>query len=251
MAGLNQYLIASHVSIFNFKEKRKSPIASLRHSFAPIGSIDDGATDWENSVALIRELKKLGFKKLITTPHIKYDTYRNDAGGIQATLQELKKKLAHHKIDIEIDAAAEYYLDEVLYDQLIAKERLLTFGKNYLLVETNFLSEPYQLKDFIFHAATQGYQFVLAHPERYAYMNMSKAEDLKNRGVLFQLNSISLCEYYSKSIQKLAHQLIDKGWVNFLGSDCHNLHQAGALGVSMNLKYYHKALDLPLLNNTL
>ncbi len=216
-----------------------------------LAGIDDGAPNWENSLELIHALTKLGFKKIITTPHIKHDTYRNDAQGILSKLQELRKILDEHKIDIEIEAAAEYYLDEVIYDQLIAKGPFLTFGKNYLLIETNFLSEPYQLKDFIFHAATQGYQVVLAHPERYAYMNMSKAEDLKNRGVLFQLNSISLCEYYSKSIQKLAHQLIDKGWINFLGSDCHNLQQAEALGVSMDLKYYHKALALPLLNNAL
>lgn len=240
--------------MFSFLTSRKpeklTPLHCDIHSHL-LASIDDGATDWKNSLDLIRELKKLGFTKLITTPHIKYDTFRNDAQGILTKLQELKKQLDQNKIDIEIEAAAEYYLDEVAYNQLIAKERFLTFGKSYLLVETNFLSEPYQLKDFIFHAATQGYQVVLAHPERYAFMNMSKAEDLKNRGVLFQLNSISLCEYYSKSIQKLAHQLIDKGWINFLGSDCHNLQQAEALGISMNLKYYHKALALPLLNNTL
>jgi tyrosine-protein phosphatase YwqE len=120
-----------------------------------------------------------------------------------------------------------------------------------LLFETNFLSEPYFLKDFIFQASTQGYQLVLAHPERYGYMTLSKAEDLKNRGVLFQLNSLSLGNYYSKPIQKMAQQLIDKSWINFLGSDCHTVLQASELEKTMKQKYYRKALELPLLNHTL
>jgi protein-tyrosine phosphatase len=242
--------------MFSFLTKNRSnskETSSLHcdiHSHLLAG-IDDGAYDWENALSIIEDLKQLGFKKLVTTPHVKYDTYRNDSAGILSKLQELKGILLQRQIGIEIDAAAEYYLDEIVYSQLLRKEHFLTFGKRYLLFETNFLSEPYQLKDFIFQATTQGYQLVLAHPERYAYMTMGKAEDLKNRGVLFQLNSLSLCEYYSKPIRKLAHQLIDKGWVNFLGSDCHNLQQSKALGLSMSQKYYSKALALPLLNNTL
>ncbi|MCE2996654.1 MAG: tyrosine-protein phosphatase [Cyclobacteriaceae bacterium] len=216
-----------------------------------LAGIDDGAKDWEDSITLIIELKKCGFSKLITTPHIMNDVYRNTPEIIHAKLQELNKHLAAKQIEIEIEAAAEYYLDETLFKQVQADTKLLTFGKRYLLFETNFYSEPYFLKDFIFHATTQGYQLILAHPERYGYMTLSKAEDLKNRGVLLQLNSLSLSTFYSTPIQKMAQQLIDKGWVDFLGSDCHNLLQATELAKTMKQKYYRKALELPLLNNTL
>ena len=179
------------------------------------------------------------------------DVYRNTPEIIQAKLLELKTQLANEQIEIEIEAAAEYYLDETLYKQVQANTPLLTFGKKYLLFETNFYSEPYFLKDFIFHATTQGYQLILAHPERYGYMTLSKAEDLKNRGVLLQLNSLSLGTYYSTPIQKMAQQLVDKGWIDFLGSDCHNLLQATELAKTMKEKYYRKAMELPLLNHTL
>ncbi len=246
-------LLLSNAMFSIFKRHSAEPLPTLHcdiHSHLLAG-IDDGAKDWDDALAIILELKKSGITKLITTPHIMNDVYRNTPEIILGKLQELKALLAEKKIDIEIEAAAEYYLDEQLYQQVLDKQRLLTFGKKYLLFETNFLSEPYFLKDFIFHASTQGYQLVLAHPERYGYMTLSKAEDLKNRGVLLQLNTISLNAFYSKPIQKMAQQLIDKSWIDFLGSDCHTMIQATEFGKSMKQKYYRKALELPLLNRTL
>src|SRR5690606_8579722 len=127
-----------------------------------------------------------------------------------------------------IEAAAEYYLDEVLMKRLQEDDPLLTFGNQYLLFETNFMTEPLTLKEFIFLATTKGYRPVLAHPERYMYLQskFEKAEDLIDRGVMFQLNLASLSGYYSKPAQTTAQKLIDKGFVHFIGSDCHNLQHA-------------------------
>ncbi len=237
--------------MFSFFKKNTAPTTSpFRcdiHSHLLAG-IDDGAKDWDDSIAIIRDLQKCGFSKAITTPHIMNDVYRNTPEIIADKLQELKAQLASHQIDMEVEAAAEYYLDEVVYSQILEKKPLLTFGNHYLLFETNFYSEPYFLKDFIFQASTQGYHLVLAHPERYNYMTLAKAEDLKNRGVLLQLNTLSLNAFYSRPIQKMAQQLIDKGWINLLGSDCHSQTQAQELALAMKQKYYRKALELPLLN---
>jgi protein-tyrosine phosphatase len=216
-----------------------------------LAGIDDGVKNWEEAERIIISFLEMGFQQIITTPHIMSDTYRNDPSGIAMKLMELKQLLSEKNINIEVQAAAEYYLDETIYSKVINKEVLLTFGQRYLLFETNFLSEPFQLKDFIFQASTQGYRLVLAHPERYGYMTMSKAEDLRNRGVLFQLNTLSITGFYTRSIQKLAYQFIDKGWVDFLGSDCHNQLQADALRKATNNRYVQKAFSLPLLNNTL
>jgi tyrosine-protein phosphatase YwqE len=109
------------------------------------------------------------------------------------------------------------------------------------------------LKEFIFLASTKGYKLVLAHPERYLFIqsNFSKAEDLLNRGVLFQLNISSISGYYSKAAQVVAQRLIDNGWIHLLGSDCHNLQHIQLLEETRNSKYFQKAISLPLLNNTL
>jgi protein-tyrosine phosphatase len=236
-----------------FSKKTKSKAVSLLtdiHSHLLPG-LDDGVKDFDEALLLIKRLRDAGYKKLVTTPHIMSDTYRNDPVMIQNKLKELILFLAENKIDIKIEAAAEYYLDTWLINEVTESRRLLTFGDNYLLFEMNYMTEPYQLKDFIFKVITQGYKPVLAHPERYQFMTLEKAEDLHHRGVLLQVNILSFIDHYSKPVRMFANQLVERGWVNFLGSDCHSLRHAKLLEVALKNKYFKKALALPLLNNQL
>ncbi len=233
--------------------KVTSPIGVDIHSHLLPG-LDDGSKTFDESRDIIRRFEDLGYHKLITTPHIMNDYYRNTPDGIQQKKSELIDFLKDNNSPIQLEAAAEYYLDESLIQAVQNNESLLTFGSsNYLLFETNFLTEPYQLKDFIFKITTQRYKPVLAHPERYEYLNNSfeKLEDLRNRGVSFQLNILSLIGFYSKPIQKMAERMIDKGWVDFLGSDCHNVQYSLLLQKAHETRYFKKALDLPLLNRSL
>lgn len=216
-------------------------------------SLDDGVKTFEESEEIIMRLKELGYKKIITTPHVISDAYRNTAEGILEKLSELKSHLKNKGIEIEIEAAAEYYLDEHLMKLLENDEKILTFGQKYLLFETNFLTEPLNLKEFIFLATTKGYKVILAHPERYLYLqnNPSKIDDLIDRSVLFQVNISSITGYYSKQVQQLANKLIDKKWVHFLGSDCHHIGHVKLLEDARKYRHYKQALSLPLLNNSL
>ena len=239
-------------SFFKAKEAEVPPLKTDIHSHL-LPQLDDGVKSLEESAQLVRQFMSLGYTKLVTTPHVMNDFYRNDPGTIAGGLESLKQFLAKENINVSIEAAAEYYLDESLMERVNKNERLLTFGANYLLFETNFLTEPFQLKEFIFSATTQGYKPVMAHPERYQYLvnDFGKAGDLKDRGVLFQVNIPSIIGAYSRPIQKLAIQLIRKGWVDFIGSDCHNQTQMAILKEAFKNKYFKKALALPLLNRTL
>ena len=240
-------------SIFKSPRKASAPLAVDIHSHL-LPALDDGVKTAEESWDIIRRFEDLGYRKLITTPHIMNDYYRNTPTGILEKKTELLQFLQEKNCVIQLEAAAEYYLDEALLHAVDNKDSLLTFGPNrYLLFETNFLTEPYQLKDFIFKITTQRYKPVLAHPERYEYLNKNfdKLEDLRNRGVLFQLNLLSLIGFYNPSIQKMAEKMIEKGWVDFIGSDCHNVQYAMLIEKAQRTKYFKKALELPLLNHTL
>lgn len=242
--------------MFSFFKKSKpvnySPLIADMHSHL-LPQLDDGVKTLEESSSLIQQLVELGYQKIITTPHVMNDYYKNEPETIKEKLNLVNQYLGTENINIQIEAAAEYYLDEALIERISSGEKLLTFGKNYLLFETNFLTEPFQLKEFIFSVTTLGYKPVLAHPERYQYIvnNFEKAEDLKDRGVLFQVNIPSIIGAYSKPIQKLTLQLIDRGWVDFLGSDCHNQMQMDILKEAFGNRYVKKALELPLLNRSL
>lgn len=193
--------------------------------------IDDGAPDITTSLELIRGLEKLGYKKLITTPHILWEIYPNTTEIITLGLGTLKSAMANEGITIDIHAAAEYFIDEYFEENLKKKIPLLTISGNMVLVEFSMITAPMDLQQVLFEMQIQNYQPVIAHPERYIYLAQSKYffDELKEAGCLFQLNLLSLTGYYGKSVQELADYLLKKDFYNLAGTDLHNARHLAAL----------------------
>ncbi len=215
--------------------------------------IDDGAYDLDESIRMIRSFAEMGKKKLITTPHIMGDFFKNTPAIILPKLDEVRAAIKEQNIDIELEAAAEYYLDESLFKKLEQEEELLTFGDKYLLFETSYMNETPQLNSLVFELKSRGYKPVLAHPERYVYLfnDFKKVEAIYDKGIYFQVNINSLVNYYSKQSRELAEKLIDRQMVHFVGSDCHAPKHIEAMTRALKSPYYKKLLELPILNNTL
>lgn len=220
--------------------------------------LDDGAETVAHSLDLLRELRALGFRKLVMTPHVMGDFYKNTPAGIRAALATLRAAAAEAGLgDVALECAAEYYLDEWLGRKLADGTELLTFGgdQRYLLLETSYLNEALNLQATIFELRAAGYQPVLAHPERYVYFygRFAELEKLRREsGVLLQLNLNSLAGYYSPAARHVAEKLIDAGLVDFVGTDTHHLRHTAALGTkTVKSAYFHKLLALPLLNSSL
>jgi len=220
--------------------------------------LDDGAETLAHSLDLLRELRTLGFRKLVMTPHVMGDFYKNTPAGIRAALAALQLAAVEAGLgDVELACAAEYYLDEWLGHKLATGIELLSFGgeNRFLLLETSYLNEPFNLQATIFELKAAGYRPVLAHPERYVYLYGRFAELEKMRqeyGVLLQLNLNSLAGYYSPAARKVAEKLVDGGLVDFVGTDTHHLrHTTMLASKTQHLPYFRKLLALPLLNSTL
>ncbi len=219
-----------------------------------IPGIDDGVQSIDESLQLIRGLCDLGYKKIITTPHIMWGTYSNTPENIIGGLDKLKTAVKSAGIQVELEAACEYYFDEHFF-RLITEENLLQFGNRHVLFELPVMFKPPQLEEIIFELTTRNYIPVLAHPERYVYMHtkgLNAYEKLKNQGVLLQLNMLSPIGYYSKPIQKVSHELIKYGWIDFVGTDMHNERHLHNLRVVFDDKHLIELLNQPqLLNNKL
>ena len=237
---------------FKSKQPNSISIHTDIHSHLLPG-IDDGVKTIDESVEVIRHLSSIGFTKLITTPHIMSDYYKNTPEIIRHKLKVVQNAVLEANIPVSIEAAAEYYLDEYFYDLVLKGKELLTFGDNYVLFETSFTVEPLILKEVIFHLNSAGYKPVYAHPERYFYLQENKQllTELIDQGLLFQLNVLSLTGYYSKQVQKMAQELIKKNAISFIGSDCHNMLQASFLKEAYSSKLAHAINTTQILNHTL
>lgn len=185
--------------------------------------IDDGVQTLKESIEVIKVFKSLGYTKLITTPHIISDSYPNTKSIIDRKLLQVKKALKKENIDIEIEAAAEHYIDmNFLKD--IEEDKLVPFCDKYILFETSYISKPMILEQAIFDIQSKGYTPVLANTERYQYMydDVESYIKLKELGVLFQMNIKSL-RNPSSIVYKKAHKLMNLGLIDFIGSDAHRM----------------------------
>ncbi len=218
-----------------------------------IPGIDDGVTTIEEAVEIVKQLHKLGYYKLITTPHIMSDFYKNTPEIINSGLKLLQNEIRKQNISVTIEAAAEYYLDYE-FEKKLEKENLMTFGKKYILIEISFFNPLDSLHEIIFNLETAGYKPILAHPERYTYWlyDFNKYIELKDRGVLFQINVNSLIGEYSLQAKKIAEKLIENNMVEFLGTDVHFMMHVELMNKLLSNKHLAKLVySGNLLNNTL
>ena len=206
-----------------------------------IPGIDDGAQDMDQTIAMLAKFESLGYKKVVTTPHIMTDSFPNNPEIILSGLEKVKNEIKKVGIEIEIEAAAEYYFDETLMPKIKNKE-LLTFGDNYVLVEFAFHSPPQFLDQLFFELKTHGYRPVIAHFERYLYYlgKIDKAEKWRSEGINIQINLNSLFGQYGPEVQKQAEKLIDEGQFDFVGTDCHRIEHLMILEKNLSSPYLHK-----------
>lgn len=219
-----------------------------------IPGIDDGSPDMDTSIQLIEGLRDAGYEKLITTPHLMFDMYPNNRQIITRGYEKLKAELKKRKINMDLRAAAEYFLDDH-FDSLLEKdEPLLTIKDNLVLVEFSFASAPLDYKEKLFNLQMKGYKPILAHPERYTYFHQRPEvyEELRNAGCLFQVNILSLTGYYGKGVAQMAARLFKLGQIELLGTDLHHhRHLEHLQSQETYQKVNEVAAALPLLNSQL
>ena len=182
--------------------------------------VDDGVQSMDEALQILAEYERLGVKKVWLTPHIMED--------IPNTTRKLRNRFAELKVtyqgSVMLHLASENMLDNLFEDRL-EKNDLLPIGKDsrHLLVETSYFNPPMGLNNILLRIKAKGYYPILAHPERYLYMNENDYQRLKSMNIQFQLNQFSLFGLYGKDVQKRAKMLRRKGMYDYTGTDLHSM----------------------------
>lgn len=217
-----------------------------------IPGIDDGSKSLEQSIDILRNMSSLGFKKVITTPHIMSHRFPNSKENILLDYAKVQRELVKQNIDIDLQVAAEYYYDEH-FIELIENEELMTFGDNYVLFELSYTVKPFILDQTVYKLQEAGYKPVLAHPERYTYYStQSHYSALKEMGLYFQINAISTQNFYGKKAKQAVEKIISLGMVDFIGSDIHSQKYFDSFSFALRSKLYKKLMkNNPIKNDFL
>lgn len=181
-------------------------------------SVDDGFKEMSDSLKALELMENLGVRNLWLTPHVMEDT-PNPTLDLRKRFEELRLEYSGN---IKLHLASENMLDTLFEERLEANDFLpLGEGGTHLLVETSYYNPPMNMTGLLEHVKQKGYFPVLAHPERYQYMDEKDYKRLKELGVLFQANYFSLVGGYGKTAQKKLEWLLKQNMIDLLGSDLH------------------------------
>ena len=195
-------------------------------------NIDDGSNNIEESIAILKEMAEVGFKHVILTPHyIEGTEYSapNEEKDIRFAL--LEKRIKEENLDITIHLGNEIFLHSNLIASIEGAKCYGLNKSNYLLVELPFHNQIRGLIDILYEFKVKGYTPIIAHPERYTYLqdNPDLVDKLKEEGTLFQCNYSSILGYYRKDAERLIKYMLKKHYVDYLGTDIHHINKAFVL----------------------
>ena len=181
--------------------------------------VDDGVQTMEEALEILRLYEELGIKSVWLTPHIMEDM-PNTTLHLRERYAELQ---ATYSGPIKLHLASENMLDN-LFEERLEKNDLLPLGESgdHLLVETSYFNPPMGLNNILLRIKAKGYYPILAHPERYVYMGESDYQQLKDMGVKFQFNLLSIAGMYGNRIKKKAMLLLKEKAITHIGTDIHN-----------------------------
>lgn len=206
--------------------------------------VDDGSPDLPTSLSLLQYMEQLEFQQVWLTPHIMED-YPTSKEQLQQQFTALTQK---HQGPLTLHLASEYMMDAAFTPKL--KGELLSVGDHHLLVETSYMSPPTGLQDILMEIWNAGYQPLIAHPERYLYMDERDYQQLKEKGYSFQLNLMSLSGYYGSRPKAISEKLLLQGMYTFVGTDLHHLERYQPMLDALKLpRKQLDALEILLANN--
>jgi len=233
--------------MFDFLKRNKTlptfaPLVTDMHCHL-LPMVDDGSKSLMESLDVLETMSECGFEEVRITPHFAYPRFQNK-------VDDIKERYANFCAGVDaargernlpriMDITGEFRIDDGFADYMESGQ-LLTYRfadpqrgseKGLLLIELSLHQKRMGLEDIIFKLQSEGYDIILAHPERYPYYDShsSQLAQFKEQGIYLQANILSLDGFYGEAAQKKAFDYIENGWVEFLGTDMHNVMYAQAL----------------------
>jgi len=242
------------MGIFNKSRISYSDFSSigldLHSHFLP--GLDDGSPSMGESLKMLREMERIGYRKIITTPHVISALYPNTKEQILGQLYHLQDVIRQEGIRIDVEASGEYHMDYDLLGKIRGGEVIPFGNKKYLLIELPFQKPAFSIEEILFQIQLAGYEPIISHPERYVWLmgKMKQYEGLKDRGMFFQLNLNSLSGFYGFPAKIAANQLIDAGMIDFTGTDAHHTGHLVELQKVLHNKHFAKLVQSNKLLNS-
>lgn len=189
--------------------------------------VDDGSKSIEESIAILKKAKKVGFDTICLTPHYAEPAYINTKSQNKEILENLREMADQENISTKLLLGNEIFIGQNI-ENLLENSQISTLADSqYALIELPMFQElPQEIVQKMLHNVKQkGFRVVIAHPERYTYLqeNSEKLFDYLDKDIIFQGNYASILGVYGKEAQKTIKFFLKYKAVDYLSSDVHHL----------------------------
>lgn len=186
-------------------------------------NVDDGSKTLECTLEILRKAEQAGFSDVVLTPHYIEGYYNNTKSFIKRKISELKQEIYKEDIIIDLHQGNEIMLTENTPDLLNISRISTIANSRYVLFEVPLSNKMLNLNQIVYVLKANGYIPIIAHPERYAFVqeNPNEVVDLIKSGVLIQSNYGSFMGQYGKNAKEIAELLLENHLIHFLGTDTH------------------------------
>jgi len=188
--------------------------------------LDDGAQNMGEAVEMARIAAEDGTKVLFATPHIAAEISLSLAAEIPGRTAQLQSMLDEQEIDIKLIPGAEVYPISSIVESLDKGAPLLLGESHCMLLDAPLSQLPDGFDQLVNDLQSRGITAILAHPERVRVIqkNPQSLEDLVHKGLLLQVNALSVVGGHGSVARRTAETLIRHKWVQLIASDAHSPH---------------------------
>ncbi|MCR4435374.1 MAG: phosphoesterase [Clostridiales bacterium] len=182
-------------------------------------NVDDGPSNLEESVKMVREAERLGIQVIIATPHFQENIFNGD--NVYDSYQELVHRVRN--MDVEIKLGYEVFITPNVPLINKTKKRLTLNNTSYLLFEFPFSGVPVYGHETIYKLQLDNITPIIAHPERNRTFlkNFGRLLDFRQTGCLVQVDAASIAGVYGRHVRRFVKQLVKMDLVDFVASDAH------------------------------
>lgn len=197
-------------------------------------SMDDGSKSIEESIQMAKIAAESGVHTLVATPHCniegRFDNYYNEV--FEERFQAFAKAVQEEQIPLQVMPGMEVFATEEV-PELLKEGKLITLNHSrYLLMEFSF-REDLSLTQFLINEVTsQGCHPIIAHPERYPYVQRhpEMVYEWLERGCFLQVNKGSILGSFGSRPRITSLILLEHNLVSFIASDAHSsIHRTTSL----------------------
>ena len=183
--------------------------------------VDDGPDSVEESLKILKDMRRQGIKHVIVTPHYRPEMFEPSMKRVIYSYRHLRD--IAYDMGVSMSLGCEYYRNEQIIDHMDNRKRPSMAGSRYVLIEFSMNDLFPTVRNYVYELVTHGYQPIVAHVERYfCCQKMEKIQELKDMGALIQVNAGSVLGEEGWKLKKFCLELMKKDLIDFIASDTHN-----------------------------